>query len=286
MPTAHRRIPAARPGRPPQAAPGGGEAPGPILACTDLAFAYGRHLAVSRVSFVVRPGEAYGLLGPAGAGKTTTLRLACGALAPDAGFVDARGAVGYAAGDVALFPTLSVSENLQFWAAAHGVARRDRPQRVRDALRLVGLGDLPLHRPLGRRPPGVERRLHLAAALLHRPALVALDDPGPGLDAEARATLVDVLERLRAAGTALLVTGRRLDEVMGLCDRVGLVDRGRLHAELTPVALVAEYGATAGGPHGAAGEGPSCGPDRPDRRGRPRRPDRQPPSTPVGPVGS
>lgn len=278
MPTAHRRI-LARPGRARRAAADAGAAPGPILACTDLAFAYDRHLAVSAVSFVVGPGEAYGLLGPAGAGKTTTLRLACGALVPDAGFVQARGALGYAAGDVALFPTLSADENLRFWATAHGVARHDRPQRVRDVLGLVGLGDLPLHRPLRHRPPGVERRLHLAAALLHRPALVVLDDPGSGLDAEARATLVAALRRLRAGGVALLVTGRRLDEVTGVCDRVGLLDRGRLHTELPPVALAAEYG-TAAAPDGVASR------DRPRGPGRAERPDRRPPAVPAERAGS
>lgn len=277
MPTTHRRIPPARSEPALRAAPERRASSPPTLSCTDLAFAYGRHLAVSRVSFVVRPGEAYALLGPAGAGKTTTLQLACGALRPAAGFVHARGRLGYAPAEVALFPTLSVHENLQFWAAAQGVKRRDRPQRVREALMLVGLGGLPLHRPLRHRPLGVERRLHLAGALVHRPALVVLDDPVAGLDVDARATLAAVLGRIRAAGTALLVTGDRLDEVTGLCDRVGLLDRGRLHAELTPAALVAEYGATACGPHGTGGEGLSHGPDRPDSH---------PPSTPVGPAGS
>jgi ABC-2 type transport system ATP-binding protein len=228
------------------------------LACRDLTYRYGRRRAVDGLTFAVRPGEAYGLLGPNGAGKTTTIRLVCGISAPQSGTVAvagrrlrpgaagraARAGLGYVPQDVALYPTLSVAENLHFWATVLGVPRRRRPERAREVLELVGLADRAGDR-VDRCSGGMQRRVNLAVALLHEPRLVVLDEPTVGVDAQSRAALLRALSDLRDGGTALLYTSHYMDEVARLCDRVGIVDRGRLLAEGAPAALVAEYpGAT------------------------------------------
>jgi ABC-2 type transport system ATP-binding protein len=231
-----------------------GPPPPPVLTCDDLAYCYGDRPAVAGLTFAVRPGEAYGLLGPNGAGKTTTIRLVCGIAEPDAGFVRigghgvtgaagrrARAALGYVPQDIALFPALTLTENLAFWASAQGVPRRQRRARIAEALDTAGLadraGDQAQHCS-----GGMQRRLNLAAALLHRPALVVLDEPTVGVDAQSRAALLATLSGLRDAGAALLYTSHYMDEVQRLCDRVGIVDRGRLLAEGPPAEIVARHG--------------------------------------------
>jgi ABC-2 type transport system ATP-binding protein len=191
---------------------------------------------------------------PNGAGKTTTIRMVCGIVEPDAGFVRvggqtiagsagrrAREALGYVPQEVALFPTLTLAENLAFWASVHGVARRQRRARIAEALAVVGLADRAGDQ-VQHCSGGMQRRLNLAAALLHRPALIVLDEPTVGVDAQSRAALLATLADLRDAGSGLLYTSHDMHEAQRLCDRVGIVDRGRLLAEGPPAELVARHG--------------------------------------------
>ena len=222
------------------------------LVCTDLTYRYGRRQAVAGLSFTVHRGEAYGLLGPNGAGKTTTIRMACGITAPRSGAVVvdgrelrpgraghvARAGLGYVPQEVALHPTLTVAENLGYWATMLGVPRRARRDRIGAVLDLVGLADRAAER-VERCSGGMQRRVNLAVALLHRPPLVVLDEPTVGVDAQSRAALLAALADLRDGGTALLYTSHYMDEVDRLCDRVGIIDHGRLLAEGPPDALVA-----------------------------------------------
>jgi ABC-2 type transport system ATP-binding protein len=226
----------------------------PVLTCDDLAYSYGGRPAVAGLTFAVHPGEAYGLVGPNGAGKTTTIRLVCGIAEPDAGAVRigghrvtgaagrrARAALGYVPQEIALFPTLTLTENLAFWAAAQGVPRPRRRVRIAEALDLVGLADRAGDQAQ-QCSGGMQRRLNLAAALVHHPALVVLDEPTVGVDAQSRAAVLATLGALRDAGSALLYTSHYMDEVQRLCDRVGIVDQGRMLAEGPPADLVAHYG--------------------------------------------
>jgi ABC-2 type transport system ATP-binding protein len=226
----------------------------PALVCTALTYSYGERRAVDGLSFMVRSGEAYGLLGPNGAGKTTTIRMLCGIVPPRSGSVivdgrrlrpgragrDARAALGYVPQDIALYPNLTLAENLGYWATVQGVPRRRRQARAHDVLELVGLADRERDR-VEHCSGGMQRRVNLAVALLHRPPVVVLDEPTVGVDAQSRAALLRTLAGLRDAGTALLYTSHYMDEVARLCDRVGVIDHGRLLAEGAPAALVAEH---------------------------------------------
>jgi ABC-2 type transport system ATP-binding protein len=223
------------------------------LRCADLTYAYGGRLAVAGLSFEVHPGEAYGLLGPNGAGKTTTIHMVCGIVAPRSGLVTvdgrpliagptgrhARAGLGYVPQDIALHPTLTLFENLVFWATMLGVPRRRRRVRAREVIDLVDLGERAGDR-LERCSGGMQRRVNLAVALLHRPPLVVLDEPTVGVDAQHRAAVLAALASLRDDGTALLYTSHHLDEAARLCDRVGIVDHGRIIAEGAPDRLVAD----------------------------------------------
>jgi ABC-2 type transport system ATP-binding protein len=209
------------------------------------------------LSLTVHRGEAYGLLGPNGAGKSTTIRMICGLVRPDAGTVELAPEVGGADGpaghagppslgyvpqELALFPTLSLRENLEFWARMVGVGRRERRGRIDEALGSVGLASRAGDR-VDRTSGGMQRRLNLAAALLHRPKLLVLDEPTVGVDAQSRASLLETIGRLRDEGTAVLYTSHHLDEAERLCDRVGIIDHGRMLVEGEPSALSAERGA-------------------------------------------
>jgi ABC-2 type transport system ATP-binding protein len=224
------------------------------LVCTDLTYSYGERRAVDGLSFMVRPGEAYGLLGPNGAGKTTTIRMLCGIVSPRSGSViidgrqlrpgpagrDARAVLGYVPQDIALYPSLSLAENLGYWATVQGVPRRRRQARAHEVLELVGLADRAGDR-VEHCSGGMQRRVNLAVALVHRPPVVVLDEPTVGVDAQSRAAVLRTLADLRDTGTALLYTSHYMDEVARLCDRVGVIDHGRLVAEGSPAALVAEH---------------------------------------------
>jgi ABC-2 type transport system ATP-binding protein len=223
----------------------------PVLACTDLWMSFHDRPAVAGLSFAVHAGEAYGLVGPNGAGKTTTIRMVCGILAPEAGAATvggrslvgpggraARGQLGYVPQGLALFPTLTLAENLAFWAKLGGLARRQRSARIAEVLDAVGLADRARDR-VEQCSGGMQRRLNLAIALLGRPRLLVLDEPTVGVDPQSRAALLDGLAALRDGGTAILYTSHYMEEVERLCDRVGIMDHGRLLAEGTPADLVA-----------------------------------------------
>jgi ABC-2 type transport system ATP-binding protein len=230
------------------------EAPQPVLVCDGLVKRFGDRCAVDGLSFEVRAGEAYGLLGPNGAGKTTTLRMVCGILPPDGGSATidgravsgrdgarARASLGYVPQGLALFPTLRLDENLRFWAKLAGVPRSQRRARVAEALALVGLEDRARDR-VEHCSGGMQRRLNLAVALLHRPRVLVLDEPTVGVDPQSRASLLDRLAQLRDDGAAVLYTSHYMDEVARLCDRVGILDRGRLLEEGNPQELPARHG--------------------------------------------
>jgi ABC-2 type transport system ATP-binding protein len=163
----------------------------PVLWCKDLRKRFKERLAVDGVGFEVAPGETYGLLGPNGAGKTTTISMVCGLLRRDGGEVTVAGvsldddpgrvkaAIGYVPQDVALYPDLSGLENLRFWGRMYGLTGRDLERRVAETLEVVGLTDRAGDK-VADYSGGMERRLNIAAGLLHRPRLLVLDEPkGP-----------------------------------------------------------------------------------------------------------
>jgi ABC-2 type transport system ATP-binding protein len=203
---------------------------------------YGDLVAVDEVSLTVRPGEVYGFLGPNGAGKTTTLRMLLGLVRPTAGTVRLLGrppgTAGYLARVGALiegpafYPYLSGRENLRV-LAHHGGAPRDRVGTVLELVDLAGrAGDR-----YGTYSMGMKQRLGVAAALLKDPRLLVLDEPTNGLDPAGMADMRALVRRLGAAGCTVLFSSHLLGEVQQVCDRVGVISRGRLIAENTVTEL-------------------------------------------------
>ena len=226
---------------------------GPVLRAEHLAKRFGDRVAVDDIGFEVAPGETYGLLGPNGAGKTTTIRLVCGLLTPDAGHVSigghpmagaamqAKDLVGYVPQEVALYPDLTARENLRFFGRLYALPRRVLDARIEEVLELVDLrqrGDDRVDSFSG----GMRRRLNIGAGLLHRPTLLVLDEPTVGVDPQSRHAILESVRRFGAGGMAVLYTTHYMEEAERLCDRVGIIDRGRLVAEGTRRELVSRLG--------------------------------------------
>jgi linearmycin/streptolysin S transport system ATP-binding protein len=226
---------------------------GPVLWCKDLRKRFGGRLAVDGVGFEVGPGETYGLLGPNGAGKTTTISMVCGLLSRDGGEVMVAGAsldrepgrvkaaIGYVPQDVALYPDLSGLENLRFWGRMYGLGGRELAARVDATLEVVGLTERAGDK-VADYSGGMQRRLNIAAGLLHRPRLLVLDEPTVGVDPQSRNAILAQVEALGDEGIAVLYTTHYMEEAERLCDRVGIIDQGRLIAEGTRRELVAGVG--------------------------------------------
>ena len=225
----------------------------PVLWCKDLRKRFKERLAVDGVGFEVAPGETYGLLGPNGAGKTTTISMICGLLRRDGGEVAVAGAsldrdpgqvkaaIGYVPQDVALYPDLSGLENLRFWGRMYGLAGRDLAGRVEATLEVVGLTERAGDK-VADYSGGMQRRLNIAAGMLHRPRLLVLDEPTVGVDPQSRNAILSNVEALGGQGIAVLYTTHYMEEAERLCDRVGIIDQGRLVAEGTRRELVARVG--------------------------------------------
>ena len=221
---------------------------GPVLACEGLVKRFGERVAVDDVGFSIAPGESYGLLGPNGAGKTTTINLLCGLLRPDAGSVTISGMplgkpavkanIGYVPQEIALYPELSARENLRFFGRLYGLRRDVLAERISAALETAGLSDRADER-IDAFSGGMKRRLNIAAGLLHEPTLLILDEPTVGVDPQSRHSILDHVAQLQADGLAVLYTSHYMEEVERLCDRVGIIDDGRLIAEGTTAELVA-----------------------------------------------
>jgi ABC-2 type transport system ATP-binding protein len=225
----------------------------PVLACRDLRKAYGELVAVDGVGFTVAEGETYGLLGPNGAGKTTTISMIVGILARDAGEVlvggepltptrvRAKAWIGYVPQELALYPDLTGRENLRFFARLYGLSRAQARRRGEEALAVVGLADR-AGDPVKEYSGGMKRRLNIAAGLLHQPRLLVLDEPTAGVDPQSRNAILESVERLAGEGIAVLYTTHYMEEAERLCDRVGIIDQGRLQAEGTRRELVSLVG--------------------------------------------
>lgn len=224
-----------------------------VLRCTDLARSFGPVRAVDGISFGIRRGETYGLLGPNGAGKTTVISMVAGVLAADSGSIlvdgvemhpDALGAkadIGYVPQDVALYPDLTGRENLLFFASLYRIGRREARSRVAEVLDIVGLADRAGDR-VQKYSGGMKRRLNIAVGLVHRPRLLVLDEPTVGVDPQSRNAILDSVERLSTEGMGVLYTTHYMEEAERLCDRVAIMDLGRLVAEGTPRQLTALLG--------------------------------------------
>ncbi len=237
--------------QPPQAARLDVPAGAPVIEVDRLSKRFGDFLAVRALSFTVGAGEIFGLLGPNGAGKSTSFKMLCGLLPPSAGrarvlgidlahaAADARARIGYMAQKFSLYGDLSVFENLRFFATAYGVPRARRRARIAEMMTRFELtahadqraGDLPL---------GLRQRLSLAAALLHRPGVLFLDEPTSGVDPMIRRAFWREINRLAGLGVTIMVTTHFLEEAE-YCDRIAILYAGRIIALDSPRRLLARY---------------------------------------------
>jgi ABC-2 type transport system ATP-binding protein len=225
-----------------------------MLTLTHVVKRYGSHVAVNDLSLEVRPGEIFGLLGPNGAGKSTSVHMSVGLIRPDSGTAalaglgpptapDVRARIGVAPQALSLYTLLTGEENLTFFGRMHGMRGSALAGRVGWALDFVGLADRRRDR-VETYSGGMKRRLNLAAALLHAPALLLLDEPTVGVDPQSRNSIFDNIEALRAQGTTILYTTHYMEEAVRLCDRVAIIDHGRLLALDTVRGLIAAHGGT------------------------------------------
>ncbi|MFN0055409.1 MAG: ABC transporter ATP-binding protein [Planctomycetales bacterium] len=202
---------------------------------------YDRRPVVQDLSFSVEAGEVFGLLGPNGAGKSTTMMMVAGLRRPDSGSVTiagqtlARGGdqvkrlMGVVPQELALYPDLTARENLQFFGSIYGVPRSDLEPRIEQVLELIGL-TTHAHGFVETFSGGMKRRLNFGAALLHQPRLVILDEPTVGVDPQSRAHLLDCVRRLATEGVAVIYASHYMEEVEAICQRVAIVEGGRMLA--------------------------------------------------------
>src|SRR5664279_577988 len=225
----------------------------PVLVCGGLRRKFGDLVAVDDVGFHIDAGETYGLLGPNGAGKTTTISMIVGLLERDGGditvagqpmttrSVRAKAAIGYVPQDLAIYPDLSGRENLVFFARLYGMSGSRAKARTAEVLEVIGLadrgGDL-----TKKYSGGMKRRLNIGIALLHQPKLLILDEPTVRVDPQSRNAILDNVRSLSGKGLAVLYTTHYMEEAEHLCDRVGIIDHGKLIAEGTRRELVGLVG--------------------------------------------
>ncbi|MCB0963697.1 MAG: ABC transporter ATP-binding protein, partial [Acidimicrobiales bacterium] len=222
-----------------------------MLRCSGLVRTFGDRVAVDDVGFEIAAGETYGLLGPNGAGKTTTIRMVCGLLERDAGEVTldgqpvdrhdvaTRAGIGFVPQEVALYPDLTARENLRFFGHLYRLRGAELDRRVDEVLEIIGLADR-ADDAVDAFSGGMKRRLNIGAGLVHRPRLLILDEPTVGVDPQSRNAILENVQALGSEGLAVLYTTHYMEEAERLCDRVGIMDRGRLIAEGTRRELVAQ----------------------------------------------
>ncbi len=224
-----------------------------MLRVRDLERSFGDRTAVDGLSFDVAAGETYGLLGPNGSGKTTTISMICGILRSDSGIVeldgrsidhrtrDAKRDLGLVPQELAVYADLTARENLRFFGRIQGLAGSELDTAIDRVLEVVALTDRAddLSREFS---GGMQRRLNIAVGLLHGPKLLILDEPTVGVDPQSRNQILDAVDALGGEGLAVIYTTHYMEEAERLCDRIGIIDAGRLLAEGTRAELVAGLG--------------------------------------------
>lgn len=223
-----------------------------MIVVERLSKSFGELKAVQDVSFEVRRGETFGLLGPNGAGKSTTISIIVGALEADGGRVtiggrdiregaSVRRLIGIAPQSLALYDVLSAERNLAFFGALYGLAGEQLKARIDWALNFAQLEDRRRHL-VKTFSGGMKRRLNLACALIHEPQVLLLDEPTVGVDPQSRNHIFECIERLKAEGRTIIYTTHYMEEAQRLCDRIAIMDHGRLLALDTLDGLVGAHG--------------------------------------------
>jgi ABC-2 type transport system ATP-binding protein len=226
-------------------------APAAVIEARELVKTFGALTAVDRVSFAIAPGEIFGMLGPNGSGKTTTIRMLCGLLTPTSGEASVAGAdvvrepdlvktrIGYMSQAFGLYRDLTVAENLRFYAGVYEIGS-ETAERIDWALRVMRIGET-RDRLAGTLSGGNKQRLALGCATMHRPPVVFLDEPTAGVDPAARRMFWQIIRELSAEGTTMIVTTHYMDEAERF-DRLAMLSRGKLIAIGTPAEVRKSFG--------------------------------------------
>ncbi|TCT13104.1 ABC-2 type transport system ATP-binding protein [Natranaerovirga pectinivora] len=205
--------------------------------------------AVDGISFRVEEGEILGLLGPNGAGKSTTISMISTLLVPDSGDIFYRDGsivktpklikkeLGYIPQEIALYPTLSGMENLQFWGRTYGLRGKELKEKIKEVSDIIGI-DKRLKDKVDKYSGGMKRRLNIGVALLHNPKLVIMDEPTVGIDPQSRKHILDTVIELNKKGMTVIYTSHYMEEVEYLCNRICVMDNGKVIAEGTKEQLV------------------------------------------------
>jgi ABC-2 type transport system ATP-binding protein len=224
------------------------------LTSSDLTKKYGDKSALNNVRIQVGKGSFYGLLGPNGAGKSTLMKLVVGALQPTKGSIEVFGqpagkgkevrkGVGYVPQDIALYDTINAKQNLQFFGSMYGMKGRNLDKRIEEVLEFVGLTEKTKDQ-VKTFSGGMKRRLNVAAAILHRPQLLLLDEATVGVDPQSRNRMFEMFRHLREEGTTIVYSSHYMEEVEELCDTVGIIDHGSLIEQDRLSDLLAKYAGT------------------------------------------
>jgi len=210
---------------------------------------YGDMLALDHLNLNVREGEILGLLGPNGAGKTTAIRTLSGLIDADSGDVTVFGQkqniknlktrqkMGLVTQEITVFPDLSAVENLRYFGGLYGLRGAELNANVKEMLDFVGLSDRGKHKP-GTFSGGMQRRLNIACALVHKPKLVIMDEPTVGIDPQSRNHILESVKKIAQGGTTVIYTTHYMEEVQAICDRISIMDMGRVITEGTLSELV------------------------------------------------
>jgi len=217
---------------------------GPMIEVENLKKQYGDLVAVDDVTFRSKPGEIFGLLGPNGAGKSTTIGCISGLLRPGAGRIRVMGydvvtegpasrrRLGVVPQELALYEDLSTRENLMYWGAAYGLRGTRLKQRVDAVLSVAGLADR-AREPVRKLSGGLKRRANFACGIVHEPAALLLDEPTVGVDPQTRVRLLELVREQAAGGATVIYTTHYMEEAEKLCDRLAVIDRGKIIAQGT-----------------------------------------------------
>lgn len=223
-----------------------------MLRLTHLTKSFGSLTAVNDLSLEIQEGEIFGFLGPNGAGKSTVVNMATGRLGPDSGQIEignwgaptqasTRAHLGVAPQQISLYDELSARENLLFFGSIYGLQGATLQKQVDWALEFVNIRDRendPLHAFSG----GMMRRVNLAAAILHEPELLILDEPTVGVDPQSRNAILERIQDMRHRGCTIVYTSHYMEEVERICDRVGIIDHGKLLTLGTVEDILSEHG--------------------------------------------
>jgi len=209
-----------------------------MIKADNLTKRYGDLVALDNVSFEVQKAETFGLLGPNGAGKTTTIKLLCGLIKLDNGVVslngrtdptlmDVRKSLGVVPQALAIYEELSALDNLNFFGKIYGLKGQKLKERVKDCLEIAGLTQRGKDR-VSKFSGGMKRRLNMACSLLHEPPILLLDEPTVGVDPQSRNLIFDTIEEWKKQGRTIIYTTHYMEEAERLCDRVAILDHGKI----------------------------------------------------------